>query len=363
MKTYLVGGAVRDGLLGIKPKERDWLVLGGSDEEMLAQGFQRADAEFPVFLHPDTGEEYALARTEIKSGSGYRGFEVDTDPKINLEQDLARRDFTINAMARDEEGNLVDMFGGRNDLAHRRIRHISPAFADDPLRVLRAARFAARLDFTLATETKDLLKQMVSSGELTTIKRERLWQEMLDAITGKAPWQFFEVLQECGALRELGLCIPDLGHSITCLMRAEAITKNPVVRIAAVLYQSAVAMGGSKGLQDVLSLPADYTALLDALVSHAGAMELAADADAEVILNLITGLRADQQPDRFEEFLQAGSAIWPDTMKRAIPNITRASKATGGVSATKLRQQGLDGKELGDELRRLRLEAVRSSLS
>ncbi len=363
VKTYLVGGAVRDSLLGIVPKERDWLVVGGSEDEMLAQGFHRADAEFPVFLHPDTGEEYALARTETKSGSGYRGFEVDTDPEINLEQDLARRDFTINAMARDENGNLIDMFGGRNDLAHRRLRHVSPAFIDDPLRVLRAARFAAKLDFSVAAETMELLQQMVSSGELATIKRERLWKEMLDAITGKAPWLFFEVLHECGALQALNLAVPDISRSVTCLMRAEKITQNPVVRIAAALYLSAASIGGSQALKGALNLPADYTKLLDALVYHAGDMKLAADADAEVILNLITDLRADQRPDRFEEFLQSTSAIWPDLMKRAYPNITKALDAISYISTADLQRQGLDGKALGAELKRLRLEAVRNSLS
>lgn len=363
VKRYLVGGAVRDGMLGITPKERDWLVVGASEEEMLAQGFRRADAEFPVFLHPDTGEEYALARTETKSGSGYKGFEVDAGPNITLVQDLVRRDFTINAMVRDEDGNLIDMYGGRNDLAHRRLQHLSPAFVEDPLRVLRAARFAARLDFVVAPETMGLLKNMVSSGELATIKGERLWRELVDAITGKAPWLFFEVLQECGALPALNLPLTDVTHSITCLMRAEIATKSPVVRVAAVFYHSVAVMGGAKALDDALRMPADYAKLLDALVSHGSDIEAAAGADAEVILRLITDLRAQQQPDRFEEFLQAASAIWPEPMKHAIPNITRALEAVSSVSGAELQQQGLSGKAVGAELNRLRLEAVRKSLS
>ncbi len=362
MKSYLVGGAVRDGLLGITPKERDWLVVGGSEGEMLDLGFKRADAQFPVFLHPETGEEYALARTETKSGSGYKGFEVDTDPEINLQQDMARRDFTINAMARDESGNLIDMYGGRNDLARRQLRHISPAFVEDPLRVLRAARFAARLDFTVAAETMVLLKQMVKSGELATIKRERLWRELVNAITGKSPWLFFEVLQECGALQWLNLAIPDLSNAITCLMRAERITKSPVVRVASVLYSFAAEEGGLKALDESLRPPADYARLLSALVSHATDIELAADADAAAILRLITELRAEQHPDRLEEFQQAGCAIWPKKMERLIPNLTRAIEAIGSVSAAALQVSGLDGKELGAELKRLRLDAIRNSL-
>ncbi len=361
MKIYLVGGAVRDTLLGITPKERDWLVVGGSADEMLAMGFRRADAEFPVFLHPDTGEEYALARTEIKSGSGYKGFEVDAGPHITLEQDLVRRDFTINAMVQDEDGNLIDAFGGRNDLAHRRLRHISPAFVEDPLRVLRAARFAARLDFSVATETMALLKQMASSGELATIKRERLGQELLDAIGGKAPWAFFEVLQECGALQALNLHIPDLPQTLTCLRRAVARTDSSVVRVAVVLYPTAVGAGVAS-LEEAIRLPADYTRLLELLISHAAEMEPVAHADADSILSLITELRAEQQPGRFAEFIQAATALWPDLMERAGPNLVRALDAIGSVSAADLKQKGLGGKELGAELQRLRLAEIRAEL-
>jgi tRNA nucleotidyltransferase (CCA-adding enzyme) len=339
------------------------MVVGGSEEEMLANGFKRADAEFPVFLHPDTGEEYALARTETKSGSGHKGFEVDVDSNITLVQDLVRRDFTINAMARDEDGNLIDMYGGRNDLAHRRLRHISPAFIEDPLRVLRAARFAARLEFSVAAETMDLMKQMVSSGELATIKSERLLLELLDAITGKAPWLFFEVLHECGALQALNLPLSDITHPITCLMRAEIVTKNPVVLVASVFYHSVAAMGGVESLDEVLRLPGNYTRLLDALLTHASHIEAAAEGDADAILTLITDLRAEQQPDRFEEFLQAASAIWPEPTKRSMPNITRALAAIGSISGAELQQQGLSGKALGAELKRLRLQAVHNSLS
>ncbi len=359
MKSYLVGGAVRDGLLGIPPKERDWLVVGGSAEEMLSQGFRRADAEFPVFLHPETGEEYALARTESKNGRGYKGFEVYAGPDVTLEQDLLRRDFTINAMARGEDDSLIDPLNGQKDLAAKIIRHISAAFVEDPLRVLRAARFAARLDFTVAAETMELLKQMVSSGELATIKPERLWQELLDAINGKAPWRFLMVLQECGALQALNLPFNDITLAVASLNKAVALTDDPVVRVAAVLYQS----GGAKALEEALRLPNEYAWMLGALVAHAADIESAFAGDAQAIVGLISELRAEQQPDRWEQFLQAASAIWPELMVRVVPNLTKAVEALGSVSTAALQQQGLSGKELGDELKHLRLEAVRSSLS
>jgi tRNA nucleotidyltransferase (CCA-adding enzyme) len=359
VKIYLVGGAVRDGLLGITPKERDWLVVGGSEEEMLAKGFKRADAEFPVFLHPDSGEEYALARIESKTGRGYKGFAVDADPEVTLEQDLQRRDFTINAMARDENGALIDPLNGQKHLGEKRIRHISPAFIEDPLRVLRAARFAARLDFVVDAETMGLLQQMASCGELATIKPERLWQELLDAMTGQAPWRFWQVLQECGALTALDISIPDLTRSVAALKKATALSESPLVRVAAVLHQA----GGAKVFEHSLRLPKEYAWMLDALVAHAANIESASAAGANTILELITELKAEQQPERWGQFLLAASAIWPELMEQAAPNLDRAMRAIASLSAVELQQQGLSGKELGIELQRLRLEAVRSSLS
>jgi tRNA nucleotidyltransferase (CCA-adding enzyme) len=255
------------------------------------------------------------------------------------------------------------MYGGRNDLAYRRLRHISDAFAEDPLRVLRAARFAARLDFTVAPETMDLLKQMVLSGELNTIKPERICSELLEAITGKAPWVFFEVLQESGALQTLELDVVDLSHSITCLMRASEITLEPVVRTAAFFYNTVVSTGSSEALKNMLRLPADHVKLLDLLMANAADMELAANADPEACLRLISAVRAEQQADRWKQFLQAGSAIRPEQAQRAKPNLSMAMEAVSSVSAADLQQKGMSGKNLGAELYRLRLEAVRSSLS
>jgi tRNA nucleotidyltransferase (CCA-adding enzyme) len=206
MKTYLVGGAVRDRLLGLPVGERDWVVVGATPEEMLQQGFQPVGRDFPVFLHPRTKEEYALARTEKKTGPGYTGFETRTDPDITLEEDLRRRDLTINAMAETIDGELIDPCNGREDLDNGLLRHVSPAFAEDPVRILRIARFAARfahMDFHVAHGTNALMRQMVQQGEVDHLVPERVWAEVERALGEKTPVRFFEVLHGCGALAKL----------------------------------------------------------------------------------------------------------------------------------------------------------------
>jgi tRNA nucleotidyltransferase (CCA-adding enzyme) len=204
--TYLVGGAVRDELLGLPRGEKDWVVTGCTPEELLDEGFRQVGASFPVFLHPESGEEYALARTERKQGHGYHGFAVDFHPGVTLEQDLQRRDLTINAMARDSDGRLIDPFGGAADLDARILRHVSPAFGEDPLRVLRVARFAARfapLGFRVHEETMALMRKITESGELGHLVAERVWSELAAAMAAPIPGRFVEVLRECGALVEL----------------------------------------------------------------------------------------------------------------------------------------------------------------
>jgi len=199
MKTYLVGGAVRDKLLGLPVKDRDWVVVGATPEKMLQLGYQQVGRDFPVFLHPQSKEEYALARTERKSGKGYKGFEVFATPQVTLEEDLLRRDLTINALAESESGELIDPYGGQADLEARILRHVSPAFAEDPLRVLRVARFAARfadLSFRVAPETMALMKEITHSGELTHLVPERIWQEMHAALSTAAPHVFFGLLRD-----------------------------------------------------------------------------------------------------------------------------------------------------------------------
>ena len=206
MKTYLVGGAVRDQLLGLPVHERDWVVVGARPEELLSDGYQAVGKDFPVFLHPATKEEYALARTERKIGKGYHGFECQFSTEVTLEEDLARRDLTINAIAQDNAGNLIDPYKGQIDLANRTLRHVTEAFKEDPLRVLRVARFAARFNyigFSIAPETKALMQEIAASGELLTISRERVWREFERALQSQSPGIFLRVLEECGALAAL----------------------------------------------------------------------------------------------------------------------------------------------------------------
>ena len=205
-KTYLVGGAVRDQLLGVPWHERDWVVVGATPDQLLEAGFRPVGQDFPVFLHPDTGEEYALARTERKSGHGYGGFTFHADPSVTLEEDLQRRDLTINAMAMDDEGQVIDPYGGQQDLQARLLRHVSPAFAEDPLRVLRVARFAARyapLGFRVAPDTLALMRELAESGELQHLTAERSWKEISRALMEPRPDVFIRVLRACGALAEL----------------------------------------------------------------------------------------------------------------------------------------------------------------
>jgi tRNA nucleotidyltransferase (CCA-adding enzyme) len=221
MKIYLVGGAIRDKLLGLEPGDHDHVVVGSTPEEMLAQGFKPVGRDFPVFLHPRTGEEYALARTERKSGRGYRGFVVDSDPSVTLEEDLSRRDFTINAIAQDEQGNLFDPLGGARDVQARVLRHAGPAFVEDPLRVLRASRFMARfagLGFTVAPETMALMREMAKGGELGELVPERVWQELARALRSATPSAFLRTLRDCGALAQV---LPEVDALYGVPQRAE----------------------------------------------------------------------------------------------------------------------------------------------
>lgn len=255
MKTYLVGGAVRDRLLGLEVKDRDYVVVGATPEEMVDKGFRPVGADFPVFLHPDTKEEYALARTERKSGKGYKGFTVYASPEVTLEEDLQRRDLTINAMAEDEDGNLIDPFNGAADLREGKLRHVSPAFAEDPVRILRVARFAARFakwGFHVAHGTNKLMKQMVDDGEVDELVAERVWSEMERALAEALPSRFIQVLRGCGALQKLfpeiealfGVPQPekhhpeiDTGeHVLMVIDKAAELSRDPQVVFAALVH-------------------------------------------------------------------------------------------------------------------------------
>ncbi|MFC0140652.1 multifunctional CCA addition/repair protein [Erwinia mallotivora] len=255
MKIYLVGGAVRDALLNLPVKDKDWVVVGASPQEMLNQGYQQVGRDFPVFLHPRTQQEYALARTERKNGSGYTGFVCYSAPDVTLEQDLLRRDLTINAIAQDQDGNYHDPYGGRNDLTKRLLRHVSPAFNEDPLRVLRVARFAARfahLNFAVADETLALMRNMAGSGELNTLTPERVWKETEKALATGHPEVYFQLLRDCGALAVLfpeldnlyGVPAPakwhpeiDTGvHTLMTLAMAARLSDDVAVRFATLFH-------------------------------------------------------------------------------------------------------------------------------
>ena len=206
MQVYLVGGAVRDEQLGLPVNERDWCVVGATPEQLIDDGYKPVGKDFPVFLHPDTNEEYALARTERKTAAGYHGFAFDTSPDVTIEEDLGRRDLTINAMAKGDDGELIDPFGGQQDIEKRVIRHVSDAFAEDPVRILRAAKFAARfshLGFRIEPETRDLMRQMVDDGEANALVPDRVWKETEAALRGPNPRMFFESLRACRALKAL----------------------------------------------------------------------------------------------------------------------------------------------------------------
>ena len=240
MQTYLVGGAVRDRLLGLPVQDRDWVVVGATPDDMIAAGFKPVGRDFPVFLHPLTHEEHALARTERKTGAGYRGFAVDTSPHVTLEQDLERRDLTINAIAERPDGTLVDPFGGQRDLAEKRLRHVSAAFVEDPVRLLRVARFAARFgDFTLAPETAALLRAMVEAGEVDALVAERVWQELARGLMAQRPARLFEVLQDCGALARLLPEVAAGGRLSAILTAATGLGAGLEVRYACIFHGGA----------------------------------------------------------------------------------------------------------------------------
>lgn len=255
MQVYLVGGAVRDERLGIPVKERDWCVVGATPEALVNDGYRQVGKDFPVFLHPETNEEYALARTERKTAAGYHGFEFDTSPGVTIEEDLGRRDFTINALAVDEHGALIDPFDGVDDIDKRLIRHVSDAFAEDPVRILRAAKFAARfaqLGFRIAPQTRDLMRQMVADGEADALVPDRVWKETAAALAGPNPRLYFEALRSCGALRVVfpevdalfGVPQParwhpeiDCGvHTLMVVEQAAALSDDVEVRFAALVH-------------------------------------------------------------------------------------------------------------------------------
>ncbi len=375
MQIFLVGGAVRDGLLGEAVRERDWVVTGGDEAAMRARGFVRADGKFPVFLHPETGEEYALARTEVKRGEGYRGFDVYAGPDVTLEEDLRRRDLTINAMAQDAQGTIIDPYGGQDDLDAGVLCHVSDAFVEDPLRVLRVARFAARLaehGFHIAHPTFRLMRRMVEQGDMQHLTAERLWREMMRAMQTSRPWRFFEVLHKCGALREL---VPVLATAmgkagahgrtansqpIEALKRAAA-DPAPEVRLAATLLPCLDSPAAVDGLLVQLRADRATAQLLRRAVAGRELHAAATQGDLDALFGLSVLWRCYDSVPGFEGPLavceaQSASPVVGDYLRHALP-------AARAVSADDLRGDGVGGAELGRRLAQARREAMRAALA
>jgi tRNA nucleotidyltransferase (CCA-adding enzyme) len=353
LKVYLVGGAVRDGLLGIEIKERDWVVVGETPESLLQQGYKPVGKDFPVFLHPETKEEYALARTERKTGKGYTGFICRADPSVTLEEDLLRRDLTINAMAKSPDGQLIDPYHGQDDLKNKLLRHVSLAFAEDPVRILRIARFAARFsEFKVAPETLELMKQMVKVGEVTELVPERVWKELSRALAEPAPQRFFEILKECKADRVIIPEITDLTHLVNSLK----LTDVPHIRFAA-LVQS-LSVDEVKTLCDRLNVPNQYRELALLVVNHRQHFIELRPAP-EHILNLLMQLDCFRRPERLQEFIVACEAN--GQMEEAHAKtlfLMKALDAANEVDTQALVDQGLQGIAFGEELKRQRINAI-----
>jgi tRNA nucleotidyltransferase (CCA-adding enzyme) len=365
MKIYKVGGAVRDKLLGLPVTDCDWVVVGATVEDMLARKFLQVGRDFPVFLHPETKEEYALARTERKSGVGYTGFVVHTSPDVTLEQDLQRRDLTINAIAEATDGALIDPYGGRADLAARVLRHVAPAFSEDPLRVLRVARFAARfaaLGFKVAPETRELMRAMTAAGELQHLVPERVWQELHAALLTDAPQVFFSTLRDCGAL---AVIVPEFGtdtQRFDVLEQAALLTTNALVRFAAlVLDLDAAAIDVMTAR---LRVPNDFSELGRLAALHHARCHDADHHGAEDWFVTLERTDALRRSERFELFLRACEAdargriglehrpYLQAGMLRAALNAARA------VNVQALVQRHPEPQELGPAIRAARVAAI-----
>jgi tRNA nucleotidyltransferase (CCA-adding enzyme) len=402
MKTYLVGGAVRDELLGLPVRERDWVVVGARPEDLLNQNFRAVGKDFPVFLHPETKEEHALARTERKTGPGYTGFETRFSPDVTLEQDLERRDLTINAIAKDMTTSaLVDPFGGERDLRERWLRHVSPAFVEDPVRVLRVARFAARfapLGFRIAPETLALMQEIAARGELDALVPERVWQETQRALEMPQPRRYFEVLREAHALRVVfpeidrlfGVPQPaqwhpeiDSGvHTMMALEQATKLSADPVVRFAAVTHDlgkgttprkdwPSHVMHEHRGVPLVealcqrLRIPNTYREVAALASRYHLNVHRAGELRAKTILELLENTDAFRRPERFEQFLLACEADARGRLgleNRHYPQgdwLRSAREVAAKMQLDAAEYATLEGPQIAERLRRRRISALK----
>lgn len=400
MQVYLVGGAVRDRLLGRTVRERDWVVVGATPAELEAQGYRPVGREFPVFLHPETHEEYALARLERKVAPGYRGFTTQFSPDVTLEDDLRRRDLTVNAIAETADGELIDPYGGRRDLDMRLLRHVSDAFVEDPVRILRVARFAARfapLGFKVADETLALMRHMVDSGEAAALVPERIWRETERALAEDRPEVFFEVLRDCGALAVIfpelealyGVPQParwhpeiDTGvHTLMVLVQAARLSSSTAVRFAALTHdlgkaatpperwpshhgheQASVELVGR--LSERLRVPHEHRALAELVARQHGLVHRVRELRPATLLGLLEETDAVRRPERFHEFLLAceadarGRAGLEDAPYPQAALLAVARDVVAAVTLTPEERAGLKGAAIGEQLRLRRLERL-----
>lgn len=404
LNIYLVGGAVRDKLLGHPYHENDWVVVGATEEEMLAAGYKRVGKDFPVFLHPKTKEEYALARTERKKGKGYYGFECHASPDVTLEEDLGRRDLTINAIAESPTGEIIDPFNGRADIQNKILRHVSPAFSEDPVRILRLARFAAKfssLGFTVSPETTELMKGMVDAGEVDELVAERVWQEMERALKEPSPDEFFLVLRSCNALNKLWPALnklwgvpqkveyhPEIDtgiHTMMVLQQAAKFTPDPVTRFAALCHD--LGKGATppaawpshhgheeKGVPFIQEfcrkyrVPKEYRDLAIMVSRFHLHCHRAFELTAKTFIKTLESLDAFRQPERFEKFLIAcqadatGRLGFQDRLYPQADRMREVAKLARQVDVQALIATGFEGAELGEKIHEERVKIIKKQL-
>ena len=392
MKIYRVGGAVRDKLLNYPCYENDWVVVGSSPEEMIKLGYQPVGNDFPVFIKTETGEEYALARTERKSGVGYQGFTFHTAPNISLEDDLIRRDITINAMAEDADGNIIDPYGGQKDLHRKILRHVSDAFIEDPLRVLRVARFAARyhhLGFTIAPETEALMKSIVKRGELADLVAERVWKETDRALCEQSPDLFIQTLRNCGALATL---LPEVNnlfgvaqradyhpeidtgiHTLMALQQAAILSDKPAIRFSVLVHDLGKGVTPShilpshsghearglplvKAVCDRLKAPNEHRQLAMVVTEFHLLCHKALELRPTTLLTLLKTVGAIKSPTKLEDFLTCctadakGRTGFESRDYASAPYLRAAAKALHGLDISDIVNSGVNGAEIGKQL-------------
>lgn len=403
MRIFTVGGAVRDELLGLPVQDRDYVVVGASPEDMLARGFRPVGKDFPVFLHPQTHEEYALARTERKSGHGYTGFAFHAAPDVRLEDDLARRDLTINAIARADDGTLTDPFGGVKDLKARILRHVGPAFVEDPVRILRVARFAARFtDFSLAPETLDLMRSMVASGEVDHLVAERVWQELAKGLMEDRPSRMIEVLRECGALSRLLPELdrlfgvpqradfhPEIDTGVHVLMALDHSARQGyalAVRFAVLLHDlgkgltlaadlprhpghEARSVSLAEAVCARLKTPAECRDLARLVARYHGDIRRGPLLRAATITTLLENADALRRPQRFRQLLDAclcdhhGRLGWQDKPPPAPELFETALAALRAVDAAAIARSCRGSTQIAERLHQARVAAVKQALA